>query len=131
MEKAKWKYIRADVYRRGITIFIGSREELNKFVEKAFKGMPKFIEDVKESDGSHSLGTTWVEEGGQSLIWIPKFPKTPTQIGNLSHEILHATFALLDYVGVEYRYDGPNEPYTYLQEYFLVKALTKRGYKDV
>jgi hypothetical protein len=44
---------------------------------------------------------------------------------------MHAVFGLLDFVGVEYRYGGSNEPYTYLHEYFLKNALRKEGYKDV
>lgn len=128
----KWKYIRADVYKRGITVYVGPKESLPDFVEKAFSENKKLIEEVKEHTKSSGVeATTYLEEGGQSLIWVPKFPKNPKQIAIMAHEILHATFVLLDHVGVEYRYEGPNEPYTYLFEYFLNRALNEKGYRDV
>lgn len=130
---SKYKYIKADVYRRGITIFIGNPQELIGFVKQAYKDDQSFIQDVVEHVTQKDLpiATTFKESYGQSLIWIPKFPKTPKEVSCLAHEILHATFVLLDYVNVEYRYEGPNEPYTYLFEYFLNKALTEKGYKEI
>ena len=127
---AKYKYIRADIYKRGITVFIGSRKELTQFVKIAFKDLPELVNAVAKSEDSTALGTTFLEEFGQSLIWLPKLPKTPDGIANLAHEILHATFALLDYIGVEYVPDSPNEAYTYLSEFFLYRALLIKGYKD-
>lgn len=126
----KYKYVRADVYRRGITIFIGTREELLSFVKEAWPDNRDLTDAVAEDlEKDNALGTTYVEDDGQSIIWIPKFPRNAKGIGVLAHEILHATFTLLDYVDVEYRYGGPNEPYTYLFEMFLTKALNERGYK--
>lgn len=129
---SKYKYIKADVYRRGITIFIGPRKELPKFVKKAYEDCEDLLKEVEKTlDEEGAIGTTYMEEFGQTLIWIPKFPSTPAEIGSLAHEILHATMHLLDYINVEYRYDGPNEPYTYLLEYFLTEALSKEGYEKV
>lgn len=128
---AKYKYIKCDVYNRGVTIFIGPRKELPKFVKKAYRGNKALIEEVETSVGSSALGTTFIEEYGQSLVWIPKFPKTPEELGTIAHEILHATFTLLDYVNVEYSYNGPNEPYTYLFEFLLTEALKEDGYEKV
>ena len=129
---SKFKYIRADVYRRGISIFIGTKEALLEFAKETFKDNEDLIHNIKESlNDTNALATTYQEEYGQSVIWIPKFPKTPTQVANLAHEVLHATFCILDFVNVEYRYGGPNEPYTYLFDYLLTKALTERGYRDV
>ena len=128
---SKYKYIRADVYRRGITIFIGPRKELFKFVEEVYKDNKKLIENVKDTIDSEALGTTFTEDDGQSLIWIPKFPKTPSEIAILGHEVLHATFILLDYCNVEYIHNDSNEPYTYLFEYFMEQALITEGYEKV
>ena len=128
---SKYKYIRADVYSRGITIFIGPQKELFKFVEEVYKDNKKLIENVKDTIDSEALGTTFTEDDGQSLIWIPKFPKTSGEIAILGHEILHATFILLNYCGVNYEYDGPNEAYTYLFEYLMGQALDTEGYEKV
>lgn len=128
---SRFKYIRADVYRRGITIFIGPKKDLPTFVKKAFKGNKTLLESIKDSLKEDSLGTTYHEDFGQSLIWIPKWPKTPKELGTLAHEILHATMNMLDYIDVEYRYGGPNEPYTYLFEFLFTEALEEKGYEKV
>ena len=127
-----YKHIRADVYRRGITVFMGTRKELVKFVEEAYDGDELLLKQVKDDvDDATSIGTAYKEERGQSLVWVPSFPKTPEQIASLAHEILHATYTLLDFCGVEYRYGGANEPYTYLFEYFLTNTLKKEGYEHL
>lgn len=130
-DMGKYKYIRTNVYRRGIAIFIGSREELLDFTKKAYTNEELISQVKNDLNKDSSIGTCYIEDLGQSLIWIPKFPRTVSQISALAHEVLHATFTLLDFVGVEYRYEGPNEPYTYLFEYFLTRALTEKGYKNV
>ena len=130
----KFKYITADVYRRGIYIFIGTRKELYDWAKKTFnkESDEELIHTLKEGlTNTTSIGTTYCLECGQSLVWLPKLSLTPRGIGNLAHELSHATMSLLDFIGVEYRYSGSNEPYTYLLEFFITKALEKSGYKNV
>ena len=130
----KCKYIKADVYRRGICVFIGTRKELYDWAKETFNSEDDetLIHDLKEDlTNTSSIGTTYNLGGGQSLVWLPKLSLTPKGIGNLVHELSHATMGLLDFVGVEYRYSGANEPYAYLLEFFVTKALEKRGYKNV
>lgn len=130
----KFKYITADVYRRGIYIFIGTRKELYDWAKKTFnkESDEELIHTLKEGlTNTTSIGTTYCLECGQSLVWLPKLSLTPRGIGNLAHELSHATMSLLDFIGVEYHYSGSNEPYTYLLEFFITKALEKRGYKNV
>lgn len=136
-----YKYIHCDVYKRGITVFIGDCESLKKWAGKFYtdpveRDMINTIEVSCSSDeyNNHDVAARCYDsESGQWIIHIPEFyfKYNPLQISSLSHEILHATFGILDFLGVEYRYGGSNEPYTYLYEYLLRNALTEEGYKYV
>lgn len=138
---ARFKYIHCDLYKRGIFIFIGNCEELSKWAKKVYNEPCEqdLIDSVEQFCTSERYGNQGVagscydSSSGQWLIHLPEFSfeYDPVAITNLSHEILHATFGMLDYVGVEYRYGGSNEPYTYLHEYFLKNALIEKGYKNV
>lgn len=131
---AKCKYIRTDVYRRGIVIFLGTRAECYEWAKKTFTNEEDrtLLNDLKDDvDNKDSIGTVYNLGGGQSLVWLPKYPKSIKEIASFTHEMLHATMNLLDYCGVEYRYNGNNEPHTYLLEFFVTKGLEKGKYKDV
>jgi hypothetical protein len=84
---AKVKYIPCDIYKRGISIFIGSLKEFKAWVKKEYVA--------------------------------------------LAHELLHATFHVLNFCHVEYSYDGNNESFTYLLEHLTRWALEKDGYENV
>ena len=140
-KKARYKYIHCDVYKRGISIFIGDCESLRKWAGKFYtdpieKDMVNAIETGctnKEYTDYDVAARCYDSDSGQWIIHLPEFSfkYNSQQISSLSHEILHATFGLLDFIGVEYRYGGSNEPYTYLHEYFLKNALDEDGYKYV
>lgn len=129
---AKWKYIRNDTYRRGITVVIGSVKEFIKFLESSsYKNDKELMENVKEHENTSALATCYNDHtDGQCIIRVPDYPITPAQIACLGHEILHAVFFILQYCGVNYSEDS-EEAFTYLYEFFLTKALTEKGYKDV
>lgn len=129
---AKIKYIRCDIYKRGIYIFIGSPQELIAWSEKTFKSedYKEFNEGLKEcSYGEADFHYT--NEDGCGLVRIPKFPKTPAEIAYTTHELLHATMWLLWYCGVEYDPEGANEAYTYLLEHLVRNTFEKEGYEIV
>lgn len=142
MEKkvTKYKYIHCDVWKTGISVFIGDTSSLLKWAKKIYR-------EAEEQDMIHSIemygteedyeekrvvGRLYHSDSGQYIVHVPAFSFTfnPTEISILSHELLHATFLMLDFLGVEYRYTGSNEPYTYTHEYLLKEALKEKGYKE-
>lgn len=130
----KFKYIKAGVYKRGVIIFVGTRKELYDWAKKKFnrESDEGLIQSIKKDvESTDSIGTTYNLGLGESLVWLPNLSLTPKWIGNVVHELHHATMFLLDFVGVEYHYSGSNEPYTYLLEFFVTKTLENRGYKNV
>lgn len=129
---AKWKYIRNDTYRRGITIFIGNNKEYINFLKNStYRNDNELIEGASTIENRDALACCYNDNNdGQCIIYLPFFPETPAQIACLGHELLHAVFHILSWCGVKYS-DESEEAFTYLYEFFLNKALTEKGYKDV
>lgn len=138
----KYKYIHCDPYKRGVSIFIGDCESLKKWAKRFYnrpdeKDLIKQLEEYCNEDRyvnkDVAASTYSSETTGHQIVHIPtfSFEYNPSQISNLTHELLHAALNILDYVDVEYRYGGTNEPYTYLLEFLVKQALTEKGYKNV
>lgn len=128
---AKWKYIRNDTYKRGITVFMGSVEDFVHFLENSsYKNDEELIKLARGFKQRRAQATCYNVTDGQCIIYLPKFPVTPEEVAILGHEVLHATFFFLSYCGIKYTEES-EEAYTYLYEFLLAKALTEKGYKDV
>lgn len=139
--KSIYKYIYCNIWKRGVTVFIGSCEDLVEFTHRNFKHPT--VQDLVNSidsnctslnyDNNEVMARFYYSDAGYFIVHLPKFSFTYdiNEITYLSHELLHATHGLLDFLGVEYRYGGTNEPYTCTFEYLLKEALNKKGYKKV
>ena len=135
MSKAEVKYIPIDIYKRFIYVFIGSLDEFKLWVKNTYTydKEKEFVEMVlgltEDSIGMASFN--WDSAGGTGVVLIPKMPKTPKETAALIHELMHATFWILDFCHVDYDPNGSNEAFTYLMEHLTRNALEKEGYKDV
>ena len=135
MSKAKVKYIPIDVYKRYIYIFIGSLDEFKLWVKNTYtydkeKEFVKMVLGFTE-DSIGMASFNWDSAGGTGAVLIPKMPKTPKETATLIHELMHATFWVLDFCHIDYAPNGNNEAFTYLMEYLTRNALEKEGYKDI
>lgn len=132
---AKVKYIPIDIYKRYIYIFIGSLDEFKSWVQKEYnndeeKAFVSMVMNIKEDEiGMASFN--WDRIGGTGVVLIPKYPKTPKGRAALGHELLHATFFIIDLCRVEYIEQGNNEAFTYLFEYLERNALENIGYEEI
>jgi hypothetical protein len=68
-------------------------------------------------------GLTLTREGYAPIIWIPSFEWSVQDIGVVDHELLHATFYILNYVGIHHGEDS-EEAFTYLFENLSNQSLT-------
>lgn len=133
---AKVKYIICDPYKRGIHVFVGSLEELKEWVVKEYndpseEDFRNFVLETKPMPQAMAQ-FFYSYSNGNGIALIPKFPKTPAQIASVSHELLHATFLILNYCFVAYDDEScGNEAFTYLHEHLLRNALEKEGYDDI
>ena len=129
------KFIPCDIYRRGVCIFVGKLNEFKKFIEKEY---PK-EEDAEfrnmvlqtEECSSIALQIFYDKRDATCHILIDELKYTPKYIAKLTHELLHATFFILDFCGVGYYSDTNNEPFTYMLEHLVINAVEKYGYEEV
>lgn len=129
---ASVKYINCEIYKRGVYVFIGTPLELIDWCKSYFN---EDKDDKEFCDGLEtcSYGAADFHFGaGYGVVRIPKFPRTPIKIGELCHELLHATDWLLWYSGIEYSKDNPvSEAHTYLLEHLVRNALDNSNYEKV
>ena len=132
---AKKKYIPIDVYKRCIYIFIGSLSEFQIWTEEHFtdeseREFVKMVQDLTESRvGMASFNFDYVN--GVGVVLIPEYPHTPKEYAALAHELMHATFFIMNFCRCEYAYDGSNESFTYLMEHLMRNALEGEGYETI
>jgi hypothetical protein len=135
MSRAKVKYIPIDIYKRYIYVFIGTLGEFKSWAKNTYTYdiEKQFVEMVigltEDSIGMASFH--WDSAGGTGVVLIPKMPKAPKEIAALIHELMHATFWILDLCHVDYDPNGNNEAFTYLMEHLTRNALEKEGYEEV
>ena len=136
-----YKYIYCDVFKVGVVIFIGDCDALKKWANKTFT--TECTRDILASINTYCSSEEYYlkdvcariydSDCGEFVVHIPRFSFSynTNELSTLVHELLHATFLMGDFIGIEYKYKGNNEFYTYLQEFLLKEALDKKGYKKV
>lgn len=130
---AKYKIIPIDLYRRDITVFIGSHDEFKEWVTsyRVPSSLEQLVETIVYSDDD-SIASYWYNKNnGNGIIELPFHPKSPEEIATATHEALHATFHMADYVGIQYVVGGSNESFTYLLEYLTKNILDYNNYEII
>ena len=127
---AKFKEIPIDMYKRDITVFIGSHDEFKQWVSQynVPTSWEQLVESIIESD-DNALASYWYNRNnGNGIIELPAHPKSPREIATAAHEALHCTMHVLSYVNIPMIRGEANESYTYLLEYLVDKILTYDNY---
>lgn len=128
---AKYKIIRIELYKRDITVFIGSHEEFKEWIKTndCPKTWSNIINEILESDDNAEASYWHNSVNGNGIIELHYHPKFPEEIGVAAHECLHATMRILSFIGIPCFENESNEPYTYLLEYILEQVLDFNNYK--
>ena len=128
---AKFKHIRIELYKRDITVFIGSHEEFKEWTKKCVfsEDWNTIITQILESDDNAEASYWYNDINGNGIIELHYHPKSPEEIGIVAHECLHATIRVLSFIGIPCFENEANEPYTYLLEYILEQVLDFNNYK--
>lgn len=116
MAKNYSKIIPIDLYRRGVFIFIGEKDDFFKD-----KNAKRFLTDevrqtLDDIDFSKTAAVT-LRTGTDAIIYAPSKPYEDEFV----HELSHATFYILKLVDID-----PTiceEAYAYLLEYLYYKAM--------
>lgn len=130
---AKYKVIHIDIYKREITIFIGSHKEFKEWISD-YRDLEYWEDTVKaiQNSDDDALGSYWYNENdGNGIIELPEHPKSKEDIAIAAHECLHCVIHCLSYVGIPLYNDEANEPYTYLLEYILTQVLDYDNYEFI
>lgn len=128
---AKFKIINIDLYKRDITVFIGTHSEFQDWVSqyRVPASWEQLIESIIVSEDD-ALASYWYNRNnGNGIIELPFHPKTAEELAVAGHEALHATFRIADYVGLEYIRGGSNEAFTYLHAFILENIFNYEDYK--
>ena len=125
------QYIPCDIYKRGVTVFLGSYDELLKYVKEIYidKDDDDDIEFYNRMKNLRGGAADFHAGDGYIIVRLPKFPETPDEIADAEHELLHATFWMLDDCGVQE--SSPYEEHTYLLSWLTLNALTKDKYEEI
>lgn len=75
---------------------------------------------VTEKDFNGILGKVFSIHGYCPIVWIPGFPKTPTEIGTAIHEIFHVVCDCLNWAEIPLA-ESSEEAYCH-----LIKYITKK-----
>ena len=128
---AKYKNIRIELYKRDITVFIGSHEEFKKWIKTndCSETWSNIISQILESDDNAEASYWHDDIKGNGLIELHYHPKSPEEVAVAAHECLHATMRILSFIGIPCFENEANEPYTYLLEYILEQVLDFNDYK--
>ena len=128
---AKYKCIRIELYKRDITVFIGSHEDFKEWIKTndCTETWRDIINQILESDDNAEASYWHDAVNGNGIIELHYHPKSPKEIAVAAHECLHATMRILSFIGIPCFDNEANEPYTYLLEYILEQVLDFNNYK--
>ncbi|AXF52150.1 MAG: hypothetical protein [crAssphage sp. isolate ctcc615] len=128
---AKFKIIPIDLYKRDITVFVGSHDEFKEWV--ASYNVPASWEQLIESivlSEDDAVASYWYNRNnGNGIIELPCHPKSKEEIGVAAHECLHCVMHTLSYINIPCIPHEANEAYTYLLEHILVNVLDYNNYE--
>lgn len=102
--------------------------ETNQEIDKHFEKYGLTAEDIDSATITSPTvqGRTVMFSTNQTLIRLLAIPKTPTEYGNLAHEIFHAVTFVMDRIGMTLKVEESDEAYAYLIDY-----LTKKIYERI
>lgn len=130
---AKFKVIHIDIYRRDITVFIGSHEEFKEWIAtcEVPTSWEQLTEAVIESEDNAEASYWYNNNNGNGIIELKKHPESKEEIATAAHECLHCVMRILSYIGIPCVEYEANESYTYLLEYILINVLDYNNYKHI
>lgn len=130
---AKFKVIPIDLYKRDITVFIGTHDEFKEWVQqyKVPTSWEQLIESIIYSEDDAVASYWYNRNTGNGIIELPWHPEKRFEIGVAAHECLHCTMHTLSYVNIPCIPHEANESYTYLLEYLLTRVLDYNDYEHI
>jgi len=114
--------IKVPIYPVTILCYFGTKEFFQEMIHKHIPNK-KAKEQILEYDTNYN-GIVH-NYGGHQILHIDRIPDSPVWHNMLAHEVLHLTFAIMRYTGMELSEDS-EEAYTYLNGY-----VTEQIHKNI
>lgn len=132
---AKIKWIDVDIYKTGVTIFVGTHNEFIKYLKDMASKYDYYKEIVplaENRDTTSAANFYWNAKSRTLIVEVTSLKFNYNTIGTVIHELDHAAFYILDECGVYYGpNDGSKEAHTYLLELLVGGTFNKEGYEVV
>lgn len=132
---AKIKYVDVDIYKTGVTIFVGTHNEFIKYLKDMASKKDYYKEIVplaEDRDNTSVASFYWDAESRTLIVEVTSLKFNYRTLGEVIHELDHAAFYILDdcmvYYGPE---DKSKEAHTYLLETLVRGTFNKEGYEMV
>lgn len=84
------------------------------------------LDEARWDGPSTQRGMTYVKSGHCPIVWMPRFPRTPTEHGTLAHEVGHAVMEMLHHAGVPVNVEA-GEVFTYALAHGVKTILEARN----
>jgi len=118
----KYCNIKPDLYPYNVIVSIDqTTEELHIKVKKyfiSFESFKSLLGEFKNRSGD----CTFSSEGKVAIIRLTAQKDKIDTLSILNHELLHATFFILDDLGIKFNIDSSDEAYTYLFGFLFTKS---------
>ena len=130
---AKIKYVDVDIYKTGVTIFVGTHKEFIKYTKNMASKYDEYKDIVSLAEDRESAASFyWDAESRTLIVEVTSLKFNYSKLGEVVHELDHAAFYILDECGVYYGpEDGSKEAHTYLLELLVKGTFNKEGYEVV
>ena len=117
------KLIHIDMIRRDVLFHFGDAHSLRKELRQYHKKetIDEIVENPPKAE-TNSGRTIYKSDPYVMIVWLPCVPTTLDMIDTLSHEIFHATVALMNSIGASLSVES-EETYAYLIGYLTKKVL--------
>jgi hypothetical protein len=116
--------IDVDMYSYGMWVCIGTPAEAVGFINRKL-GLPnRDTPSYKEMQFDTLGGKLIAYKDCVPVMWLPKVPDDSHEVASLTHELLHVTFRIMDWVGCELD-ESSEEAYCYLHSFLVMKFYEK------
>lgn len=132
---AKIKYVNVDIYKTGVTIFVGTHKEFIKYVKdmaSKYDDYKDLVSLAEDRDTTSAASFYYHTKSRTLIVEVTSLKFNYDALGKVIHELDHAAFYILDECRVYYGPDDDSkEAHTYLLELLVRGAFNKEGYEVV
>ena len=107
--------VRFDVYDYEFQVIFGKPDNVVAYVASRL-GIASW-----DHPGNHR-GMTYLRSGMAPIVWMPRPPRTPNELGTLSHELMHVVAAMLVGKGMGLT-NASDEAFAYAMGYAVRRVL--------